>query len=193
MNRDQYRYDSSNAFFDPSTGLKQNNVGYGITFERSSKVPLEANRIFSTFEAFESYVNDPNGTAIAGLTYAVIKDPVKENNGLYYLEYDASATNKLSIHKSDTGVTYDASYGLRIDVVEDSSKGVSERYISVNEGVGIHVDSSNNTSIQINNNVLTPSGNANDASCNVQFFEKKDVNGNKDGMAGRMVWSVWED
>lgn len=190
MTQDEYRYDSSIANYDPTLGNVSNLVGFGITLEPASKAPVIANRIFSTFDAMVSYVEDENGTCIAGLTLAVVNDPDEEKNGSYYVK--TASGGGLEVEKGSEGVNYDTSIGLRINEVEDSTLGVVTKYISVNEGVGIFTDSSNNISIQINNNVLNPSGHADDASCNVQFFEKKNSSGVKNGMAGRMVWSIWE-
>lgn len=69
---------------------EKNLLGWGTTFKANGRLPIIANRIFPTLTALNEFINDANGTAIAGVTMSVVNDG--SNNGVYRIEF--KDTNK---------------------------------------------------------------------------------------------------
>ena len=62
---------------------QQSNIPIGETFEMTTKTPLEANRIFDTYERADAYVKDVTSSAFPGILLSVISDPDQDKNGMY--------------------------------------------------------------------------------------------------------------
>lgn len=58
-----------------------NEQGWGMTFNATGRLPIIGSRIFGTLNDLNSFLNEENGTAIAGVIVAVVNDGV--NNGVY--------------------------------------------------------------------------------------------------------------
>ena len=63
-----------NEYLEKTNFLGQINFGTPLTIDMVKKVPAIANRIFETYDAAESYINDSSSSAIPGLTLSVWND-----------------------------------------------------------------------------------------------------------------------
>lgn len=63
----------------------RNVQGWGMTFDATGRLPIIAKRIFPTLTALNEFINDADGTAIAGVTLSVVNDG--SNNGVYRIEF----------------------------------------------------------------------------------------------------------
>lgn len=73
------------AYSEYKTG-SQVNYGWNLSWEATGKFPIIAKRIWKTLADAQGYVDDPNGTACAGLVLSVINDPNASNNGVYFVQ-----------------------------------------------------------------------------------------------------------
>ena len=72
---------------------KQVNYGWGLSLEMTGKAPAIAKRIFETLSDAQSYADDINDSAIAGLQLSVINDEDSSKNGLYFVKSIGDGTN----------------------------------------------------------------------------------------------------
>lgn len=65
---------------------KQVNYGWGLSLNMTGKAPAIAKRIFETFNDAQTYIDDVNDSAIAGLQLSVINDSDSSKNGIYFVK-----------------------------------------------------------------------------------------------------------
>ena len=73
-------------------------TGWSTTFSMSVAAPLLKDRIFEKKSEAKTYIDNPGGTAVAGLILSVISD-TEANNGIYQVQIDPSSPNGLKLHK----------------------------------------------------------------------------------------------
>ena len=72
---------------------KQQNYGWGLTFDMSAKAPAISKRIWTSYADALEYINNVNDTAIAGLQLSVIGDSDPKKNGIYFVEKIGTGSN----------------------------------------------------------------------------------------------------
>ena len=75
----------SNTNWTEVTSNGQLNAGWGVTFDANKRVPIIAKRRFATLADAQGFVDDVTSTATEAILLVVYKDPVKKNNGAYYV------------------------------------------------------------------------------------------------------------
>lgn len=65
---------------------KQVNLPWGETFSMAKKAPAVANRIFTTLNDAQAYVDNINDSATEGIRITVLNDSEINNNGVYYVK-----------------------------------------------------------------------------------------------------------
>lgn len=65
---------------------KQVDLPWGETFSMAKKAPAVANRIFTTLNDAQAYVDNINDSATEGIRITVLNDSEINNNGVYYVK-----------------------------------------------------------------------------------------------------------
>lgn len=112
---------------------KQVNYGWGLSLEMTGKAPAIAKRIFETLSDAQSYADDINDSAIAGLQLSVINDPDSSRNGIYFVKSIGDGTNYAileqvgkSVISGETG-SVDLSEYAKLSDINDVKKWVEEK------------------------------------------------------------------
>lgn len=82
---------------------KQVNLPWGETFSMVKKAPAVANRIFTTLNDAQAYVDNINDSATEGIRITVLNDSEINNNGVYYVKSIGDGENPGELVKIGRG------------------------------------------------------------------------------------------
>lgn len=82
---------------------KQVNLPWGETFSMAKKAPAVANRIFTTLNDAQAYVDNINDSATEGIRITVLNDSEINNNGVYYVKSIGDGENPGELVKIGRG------------------------------------------------------------------------------------------
>jgi hypothetical protein len=102
---------------------KQVNLPWGETFSMAKKAPAVANRIFTTLNDAQAYVDNINDSATEGIRITVLNDSEINNNGVYYVKSIGDGENPGELVKIGRGdVAWFKGNGIEEDGTENYLK-----------------------------------------------------------------------
>ena len=156
---------------------KQKNYGWGLSLNMTGKAPAIAKRIFKTLADAQSYADDVNDSAIAGLQLSVISDSDSSKNGIYFVRSIGDGTNPavLELVGSGTGSIDFTGYAKLTDIDDvktwvENKNYLTEEVVSdllpsfingleqTGTSVGIKIDSSGENFVSVSDEGLKVSG-----------------------------------
>lgn len=160
---------------------KQVNYGWGLSLNMTGKAPAIAKRIFETLADAQSYADDINDSAIAGLQLSVINDEDSSKNGIYFVQSIGDGTNPAVLKLVGSDISFDPeSIDLtgyaKLEDLDDVKEWVEENnYLTeedvselvptfingleqVGDSVGIKVDSEGEEFVSVSEKGLKISG-----------------------------------
>lgn len=112
----------------------QSNLAWGESFQMSKKAPAIAERIWGTLADAQSYIDNVNGSATAGLVIAVINDTNTSNNGAYFVKSVGDGTNAgVLIRLADGGSSTITELVTKLNTLIGSDPSKSVRQIAAEE------------------------------------------------------------
>ena len=70
----------------------------------TGKYPIIAYQQWETLEDAQSFIDDPNSTAIPGMVLSVVNDPDKSNNGVYFVKSIGDTNNSGGVKKGELSI-----------------------------------------------------------------------------------------